>query len=435
VATTAGYRTIASAVFGLELAPILDKLCAPRGLDPSSTVPQAVDTIGVLAYSGFRDLLTAVGHQLHPSPSEFCDDDVMLVEDSNDSGGDVVEICPGDGPAPAVPAAARQCTVAFGSRPCTPVIRRSNDEPNGMLPRPVAVAWRASFCLAAAGVVDGNPSPSGRVEQLEAEQGRAEHAVSRRSAPVTVIQRDCSSTGAGSGGATAPNDKVSQIHPDSSPTGRAPFMTLVRGIGLPPFLCQFSGGCVGFRLCMPICLYMSMTLLGWTTLPYLAGAPIPCGCVLVRYVCATAAWLCVDVLERNRYYVEAIGMILQLLGTPYTPHRRGRWWLRLSLDYAHIAMPVEACAACMDAVEDAAVPPGDRIALQRRMVRLQRCEAATAAPFPLLCRSLHALVPARLLLCSELCACCLCIQLCCCDQAPRHRSLCVSFPTEAAQQW
>jgi hypothetical protein len=81
-------------------------------------------------------------------------------------------------------------------------------------------------------------------------------------------------------------------------------------------------------------------------------------------------------MERNRYYVEAIGMLRQLLGTSHTPHRRGRWWLRLSLDLSHIGAPVEACAACMDAVEDRDVPPGDLIALQRRLVRLQRCVVA-----------------------------------------------------------
>ena len=96
------------------------------------------------------------------------------------------------------------------------------------------------------------------------------------------------------------------------------------------------------------------------------------------YVFASAVWHCVDLLERARYYVEAVGLLRQLLASPHTPHRRGRWWNRLSLDLTHLGQRVPACVACLDALDDPAVPPGDRITLQRRLQRLQRHVGAAA---------------------------------------------------------
>jgi hypothetical protein len=57
---------------------------------------------------------------------------------------------------------------------------------------------------------------------------------------------------------------------------------------------------------------------------------------------------------------------------------RGRWWDRLSIDLAHLDRPVDACASCLDALDDPCVAGGDRITLQRRLTRLSRRHGAAA---------------------------------------------------------
>lgn len=53
-------------------------------------------------------------------------------------------------------------------------------------------------------------------------------------------------------------------------------------------------------------------------------------------------------------------------GSRYTPHRRGRWWSRLSLDLAHIRRPSCALWASREGLRDPGVCGGDRLALEKR---------------------------------------------------------------------
>jgi hypothetical protein len=50
----------------------------------------------------------------------------------------------------------------------------------------------------------------------------------------------------------------------------------------------------------------------------------------------------------------------------------------LSIDYAHVDRPVDACVACIDALDDPCVSGGDKITLQRRLTRLSRKHGAAA---------------------------------------------------------
>ncbi len=50
----------------------------------------------------------------------------------------------------------------------------------------------------------------------------------------------------------------------------------------------------------------------------------------------------------------------------YTPHRRGRWWNRLSLDLAHTRRHRSALWASREGLRDPRVLGGDRLALEKR---------------------------------------------------------------------
>ena len=52
------------------------------------------------------------------------------------------------------------------------------------------------------------------------------------------------------------------------------------------------------------------------------------------------------------------------------PSRRGEWWLRLSINAEHLGRPVDALELAETALADDHLSPGDRLALQRRVLRL-----------------------------------------------------------------
>lgn len=52
------------------------------------------------------------------------------------------------------------------------------------------------------------------------------------------------------------------------------------------------------------------------------------------------------------------------------PGRRGEWWLRLSIDTEHLGRPEEALEVAEAALADEWLSHGDRLALQRRVLRL-----------------------------------------------------------------
>jgi Fanconi-associated nuclease 1 len=82
---------------------------------------------------------------------------------------------------------------------------------------------------------------------------------------------------------------------------------------------------------------------------------------------ATAA---VSVLERQREYRAAADRLQQLLGGWCAPGKRGHWWLRLSTDLEHLGRPGDALEIAETALADESLGPGDRLALQRRVLRL-----------------------------------------------------------------
>ena len=101
--------------------------------------------------------------------------------------------------------------------------------------------------------------------------------------------------------------------------------------------------------------------------PFEAGWPL-----------ATALWVCVDVLEKSRLYLAAIKALEQLLACPYTPHRRGRWYNRLSIDLCHMVDNAGAARVCERGVRDQLVSAGDRVTLARRGAKLRRSFEAHA---------------------------------------------------------
>ena len=52
------------------------------------------------------------------------------------------------------------------------------------------------------------------------------------------------------------------------------------------------------------------------------------------------------------------------------PSRRGEWWLRLSINAEHLGRPVDALELAETALADDYLSNGDRLALQRRVLRL-----------------------------------------------------------------
>lgn len=91
----------------------------------------------------------------------------------------------------------------------------------------------------------------------------------------------------------------------------------------------------------------------------------------------TAAWvytailtLGVSVLERERRYREAAVLLKKLLRQNCCPGRRGYWTVRLSMDLEHLGHKEESLEVAEAALNDPTIRHGDRVALQRRVLRL-----------------------------------------------------------------
>lgn len=91
----------------------------------------------------------------------------------------------------------------------------------------------------------------------------------------------------------------------------------------------------------------------------------------------TAAWvyttivtLGVSALERERRYTEAVELLKQLLGQSHCPGKRGYWTVRLSMDLEHLGHKEESLEAAEAGLYDPRIRNGDRVALQRRVLRL-----------------------------------------------------------------
>eukprot|EP01138_Halocafeteria_seosinensis_P006560 gb/GECG01006706.1/.p1 GENE.gb/GECG01006706.1/~~gb/GECG01006706.1/.p1 ORF type:complete len:1399 (+),score=160.66 gb/GECG01006706.1/:1-4197(+) len=81
-------------------------------------------------------------------------------------------------------------------------------------------------------------------------------------------------------------------------------------------------------------------------------------------------WDAIDCLEKKKLYSSSILYLRQLLALPYTPHRRGKWWMRLSLDLAHLGLLKQSVEATVEGCCDSTVRGGDKLALWKRLRRL-----------------------------------------------------------------
>ena len=71
-------------------------------------------------------------------------------------------------------------------------------------------------------------------------------------------------------------------------------------------------------------------------------------------------------------YSEAIGLLKDLLSRSHCPGRRGYWATRLSIDLDHIGCKEESLEVAESSLNDPRICNGDRIALQRRVIRLAK---------------------------------------------------------------
>lgn len=88
------------------------------------------------------------------------------------------------------------------------------------------------------------------------------------------------------------------------------------------------------------------------------------------WVFAMVATLGVSVLEREHRYVEAVKMLKMLLNQSTCPGRRGHWSVRLSIDLEHLGLKEESLVIAEAGLNDCRIRHGDRVALQRRVLRL-----------------------------------------------------------------
>ncbi|EFJ04821.1 hypothetical protein SELMODRAFT_432065 [Selaginella moellendorffii] len=88
------------------------------------------------------------------------------------------------------------------------------------------------------------------------------------------------------------------------------------------------------------------------------------------WVHATICTVAASFLEKERRYAEAVNLLKQLLSMQYCPGRRGYWTLRLSIDLEHLQRLEESLLVAENGLNDFNVRGGDRVALQRRVLRL-----------------------------------------------------------------
>jgi hypothetical protein len=88
------------------------------------------------------------------------------------------------------------------------------------------------------------------------------------------------------------------------------------------------------------------------------------------WVYASLGTIAVSLLERERRYAEAVDLLQLLLGGNACLARRGTWWGRLSINLEHLKRPDDALEAAEAALADPYVRHGDRLFLQRRVLRL-----------------------------------------------------------------
>ncbi len=71
-------------------------------------------------------------------------------------------------------------------------------------------------------------------------------------------------------------------------------------------------------------------------------------------------------------YTEAVELLKELLCIRYKSGRRGYWTVRLSTDLDHLGRKEESLQVAEAGVNDSCIRGGDRLALQRRVIRLSK---------------------------------------------------------------
>ena len=88
------------------------------------------------------------------------------------------------------------------------------------------------------------------------------------------------------------------------------------------------------------------------------------------WIYASLGTVAASLLERCRDYQAAVELLQLLLGGNACPARRGTWWLRLSINLEHLKDADAALEVAEAALADPFVRHGDKLALQRRVLRL-----------------------------------------------------------------
>lgn len=90
----------------------------------------------------------------------------------------------------------------------------------------------------------------------------------------------------------------------------------------------------------------------------------------------------VALYEKQRQYQVAVLLLNDLLAVPFLQRKRGHWWERLALNLEHLACRDQARMTCVNALDDADVVGADRVALMRRLRRLQKRSGAETSALP-----------------------------------------------------
>ncbi|GBF88189.1 fanconi-associated nuclease [Raphidocelis subcapitata] len=104
--------------------------------------------------------------------------------------------------------------------------------------------------------------------------------------------------------------------------------------------------------------------------PQPAARPLFYARFTAGWVYASLGTVAASLLERGRRYAEAVELLRLLLGGNACVARRGAWWARLSINLEHLKQADAALEAAEAALADPYVRHGDRLALQRRVLRL-----------------------------------------------------------------
>ena len=81
-------------------------------------------------------------------------------------------------------------------------------------------------------------------------------------------------------------------------------------------------------------------------------------------------WWAVGFYEKRKRYQKAVKALKLLLSGPWNPSKRGDWHTRLALDLEHLGDIEAALVASEVALSDPYVRFGDKLGLQRRVIRL-----------------------------------------------------------------